>query len=127
MREALVSLAEEAAPNEPIQLAYVNPETGEECMPVLGFSAIMLRPGEALSPPRRSASCGYLVVEGAGEAEIDGAGLNWEQDDVFVAPTHAEITLRNGSADAPAFLIQIDDAPMQRKLGFYEVFGNGAA
>ena len=32
--------------NELVHLAYVNPETGTECLPVLGFSSIMLRPGE---------------------------------------------------------------------------------
>ena len=126
VREALQAVASEAGPDEAVQLAYANPETGRECMPILGFSAIMLRPGEELSPPRRSASTGFLAVEGTGEAEIDGTTFAWEADDVFVGPTHARIRLRNASAKAPAFLIQVDDAPMQRKLGFYEEFGNGA-
>ena len=111
-----------AARDEAVQLAYVNPETGEECMPVLGFSAIMLRPGETLRMPRRSASCGYLVVEGSGESEIDGTTLKWEENDVLAAPTHATIRHRNASSSKPAYLIQVDDAPMQRRLGFYEVF-----
>ncbi len=126
VRDALQAIATDAGPNEAVQLAYVNPETGRECMPILGFSAIMLRPGEELAPPRRSASCGYLAVEGRGEAEIDGTRLAWEENDVFVGPTHASIRLRNASTKTPAFLIQVDDAPMQRKLGFYEEFGNGA-
>jgi gentisate 1,2-dioxygenase len=37
-------------------------------------------------------------------------------------PTHADVTATNRSASKPAFLFQIDDAPMQRKLGFYEEF-----
>jgi gentisate 1,2-dioxygenase len=126
VRQALMDLASGNGPGEAVQLAYVNPETGRECMPVLGFSAIMLRPGEELKPPRRSASCGYLVVEGAGESEIDGKTFQWEENDVMAAPTHAAIRHRNASSSKPAFLIQIDDAPMQRKLGFYEVFANGA-
>ena len=126
VRDALEVIAGEAGHDEPVQLAYVNPETGRECMPILGFSAIMLRPGEELAPLRRSASTGFLAVDGKGEAEIDGITLAWEEDDVFVGPTHAQIRLRNASSRAPAFLIQVDDAPMQRKLGFYEVFGNGA-
>jgi gentisate 1,2-dioxygenase len=122
VRQALEAMSVEAGRNEAVQLAYVNPETGRECMPVLGFSAIMLRPGEELAPPRCSASTGFLAVGGNGQAEIDGVTVTWEEDDVFVAPTHARICLRNGSSKKPAFLIQIDDAPMQRKLGFYEVF-----
>lgn len=125
VREALNDLASGAGPGEAIQLAYVNPETGRECMPVLGFSALMLRPGEERALPRRSASAGYLVIEGQGESEIDGKTLTWAENDVFAAPTHAEIRHRNASSKAPAFLIQIDDAPMQRRLGFYEVFTNG--
>jgi gentisate 1,2-dioxygenase len=125
VRQALGDLAGGAGPSEPVQLAYVNPETGQECMPVLGFSAIMLRPGEELTPTRRSASCGFLVIEGSGESEIDGESLAWGENDVLAAPTHAAIRHRNASSSKPAFLIQIDDAPMQRKLGFYEVFANG--
>ena len=94
-------------------------------MPILGFSARMLRPGEELAPTRRSASMGFLAVEGAGETEIDDATFAWEENDIIAAPTHALIVHRNTSAKKPAFLIQIDDAPMQRKLGFYEEFANG--
>ena len=32
------------------------------------------------------------------------------------------VLLANRSAKAPAYLFQIDDAPLQRKCGFYEVF-----
>lgn len=123
VRAALQDYASARSAHEPVALAYVNPETGRECMPVLGFTALMLRPGEALSLPRRSASCGYLVVEGAGETTINGQNFAWEESDVLAAPTHAAIRHRNASSKAPAFLIQIDDAPMQRRLGFYEVLG----
>jgi len=122
VRAALNDLAGALGRHEPVQLAYVNPETGRECMPILGFSALMLRPGEEMRPVRRSASNGYLVVAGKGETEIDGTTLVWEENDVFAAPTHAAIRHRNASSTAPAFLIQIDDAPVQRKLGFYEEF-----
>lgn len=124
VRAALGDLARATDKDDAVQLAYVNPETGEECMPVLGFSAIMLRPGETLSMPRRSAACGYLVVEGEGETDVDGTNMKWCEGDVLVAPTHARIRHRNASSKNAAYLIQIDDAPMQRRLGYYEVFGN---
>ncbi len=125
VRSALFDLASGAGPKEPVQLAYVNPETGTECMPILGFSALMLRPGEELAPTRSSASMGFLALEGAGETEVDGVTLAWEENDIVAAPTHAVIRHRNISAKNPALLIQVDDAPMQRKLGFYEEFANG--
>lgn len=123
-RSALESLASVTDRNAPVQLAYVNPETGAECMPVLGFSAIMLRPGESVKLPRRSSSAVFSVVEGAGQAHIDGETLDWTQNDTLAAPTHARIELANSSLSKPAFLFQVDDAPMQRKLGFFEEFLN---
>lgn len=119
---ALEDLARVTALGEPVQLAYVNPETGEECMPVLGFSALMLRPGEELSLPRRSASGVLKVVEGRGQAEIDGHAFDWDQHDIMAVPTHSPVTLRNASTERPAFLFLVDDAPLHRKLGFYEEF-----
>ena len=105
-----------------LHMAYVNPETGAECLPVLGFSAIMLRPGEVAKPPRRSASAVLRVVEGEVEAQIDGVTLRADESDSMAVPTHAEVRIANQSARKSAFLFQVDDAPMQRKLGFFEVF-----
>lgn len=123
VRGALEALAGVTDRGTPVQLAYVNPETGAECMPVLGFSAIMLRPGETIAPPRRSASAVINVIEGRGQAIVDGVALDWAENDTFAIPTHAEVRIVN-PLDRPAFLFQVDDAPMQRKLGFYEVFPN---
>jgi gentisate 1,2-dioxygenase len=105
-----------------VQLAYINPETGRECMPVLGFSAIMLRPGETIAAPRRSSSAVLHVVEGEGEAEVDSVTLPYSDSDTIAIPTHAKVLLANRRTKSPAFLLQIDDAPLQRKCGFYEVF-----
>lgn len=121
VREALLALATDASLGDAVQLAYVNPETGRECMPVLGFSALMLRPGETLTLPFSSASRSWLVIEGEGSSLIAGHTLRWQQNDVLCAPTHCVPQHVNASAQRPAFLIQVDDAPMQRRLGFHEV------
>ncbi len=122
VRDSLRALAEVTGADEMIHLAYVNPQTGLECLPVLGFSSIMLRPGETATPPRRSASAVLHVVEGEVEAQIDGAMLKAGIHDTLAVPTHAKVAISNTSSRAAAFLFQVDDAPMQRKLGFYEVF-----
>ena len=122
VRTALVELAAHAPREEAVHLAYVNPETGAPCLPVLGFSALALRPGEALAPRRRSASAVFHVVEGQGEAIVDGVEMAWSEADTIAVPTHAEVALRNRSDSRTAFLFMVDDAPMQRKLGFYEEF-----
>jgi gentisate 1,2-dioxygenase len=122
VRAALEAMAAVTAADEMVHLAYVNPQTGAECLPVLGFSAIMLRPGETARPSRRSASAVLHVVEGEIEAQIDGVSLRGDVADTMAVPTHAELALVNRSAQKPAFLFQVDDAPMQRKLGFFESF-----
>jgi len=122
VREALVALGEVTPKGELVQLAYVNPETGGECMPVLGFSAIMLRPGETIAVQRRSASAVLHVIDGDGEAEVDGITLGFSNSDTLAIPTHAKVLLANRKTKSPAYLFQIDDAPLQRKCGFYEEF-----
>lgn len=122
VRAALEAMAAVTAKSEMVHLAYVNPQTGAECLPVLGFSAIMLRPGETAQPQRRSASAVLHVVEGEVEAQVDGVTLAGTVADTMAVPTHAKVALANRSASKPAFLFQVDDAPMQRKLGFFEAF-----
>lgn len=120
VRAALLALAAVTPAAEPVQLAYVNPETGRECLPTLGFSALLLRPGEALGLPRRSASAVLHVVEGGGVARIDSVELAFEQADTLAVPNHAEVALRNASAREPTCLFVVDDAPLHRKLGIYD-------
>jgi gentisate 1,2-dioxygenase len=121
VKEALDALSGATPRGEAVRLAYVNPETGAECMPILGFSAMKLRPGEMVSLPRQSASFVVNVVEGAGIAEVDGDCLPFSQHDTMACPTFASVTFENASTERPAYLMIVDDAPLQRKLGFYEV------
>lgn len=122
VKASLMDLASVTSPGDLVHLAYVNPETGEECMPVLGFSAIMLRPGEEIRMVRKSCSAVFKVVEGQGQAEIDGETLDWDIHDIMAVPTHATVRLSNRSSGNPAFLFLVDDAPLQRKIRIYEEF-----
>ena len=56
--QGLRALAEHTPRSEPVELDYVNPETGDACLPTMGFTAMMLRPGETVKPPLRSTSRG---------------------------------------------------------------------
>ena len=122
VRQSLLALAGVTAKDELVHLAYVNPETGRECLPTLGFSAIMLRPGEEARLPKRSASAVLHGVEGAGIATIDHVAHAFGEADTIAVPTHAEVVLSNASGKEPACLFMVDDAPLHRKLGIYEVF-----
>ncbi|MDO5623851.1 MAG: cupin domain-containing protein [Pseudomonadota bacterium] len=120
VREALGQLATATPRSDAVQLAYVNPETGAPCLPTLGFSAQLLRAGQDMAPRRRSASSVVHVIEGRGESLIDGVRLTWQEGDTLAIPTHADVTHRATGSDA--YLFHVDDAPMQRALGFYEDF-----
>jgi gentisate 1,2-dioxygenase len=122
VRDGLQALARAIPDGAPVQLAYVNPETGTECLHTLGFSALMLRPAETLTLPRRSSSAVMHGVEGGGLACVDGTEMHWDETDTFAVPTHAEVKLENGSTSRPAFLFIVDDAPLQRLLGFHEIY-----
>jgi gentisate 1,2-dioxygenase len=122
VRAALEALATDTSDGSPVQLGYVDPETGNECLPTLGFSALMLRPGEEVGLPRDSASAVFHIVTGAVQCAINDTALDAEEADVLSAPAHARVRLANRSAKAPAFLFRVDDAPLQHKIRIYERF-----
>ena len=121
-REALTELASATDRDGLVQLAYINPVTGQECLPILGFSALMLRPGENADLGRRTCSAVTHVVEGHGSCEIDDSDFDWTPHDMTVIPPHASCALRNHSSSSQAFLFIVDDAPMHRKLVFYREY-----
>lgn len=101
-----------------MELDYVNPETGESCLTTLGFTAMMLRPGQTQCPPLRSCSSAFHVVAGRGFSTVNGQKHSWGPKDTFSAPVFADVEHQATGEDA--FLIRIHDAPMQERLGYYE-------
>ena len=118
-RAALDRMASVAAPGEAVELAYVNPETGESCLPTLGFTAMLLRSGDAIQPPLRSASAVFHCVEGEGVSTVNGESFPWKAGDTFSTPVFAQLVHKPAGKE-PARMIRIDDAPLQKKLAFYE-------
>ena len=103
---------------EAVELDYVNPETGQSCLPTMGFTAMMLRPGKPDRPQLRSSSAVFHVVAGKGTSVINGNRHSWGPKDTFSAPVFAAI--EHEAKGEPAFLVRIHDAPLQEKLGYYE-------
>lgn len=99
------------------EMDYINPETGTDILPALGFTAMMVPTGRTLAPPLRSASCAFHVVKGSGKTSINGETISWGPKDTFTAPVFADIT---HWAAEDAFLVRIHDRPLQEKLGYYE-------
>jgi gentisate 1,2-dioxygenase len=120
-RAALLSMADNDPALECVQLTYVNPETGEDAENILGFYALMLRPGQTLALPARSPACVFHQIEGRSQVQMDGQSFALESADTCCAPGYTAVSLRNLSASEPAFVFMADESPLHRKLGIYEV------
>jgi gentisate 1,2-dioxygenase len=119
-RSALHDVAQQTARDQLVEVAYVNPETGGDCLTTIGFSALLLRPGEIRALRRMSPACVYHVVDGRGEGEVNGTTMKLERADTFCAPGFATVQLANASSSEPLFIITADESPVHRKLGIFE-------
>lgn len=121
VRAALQALAASEPRIEAVQVAYVNPESGADCQSVLGFSAMMLRPGERLALAARSTAMVFHLIEGSAGVTLAAHEFSLNEADTCCVPGYVALTLTNRSAEYPAFIFVADDAPLQKKLGVYEV------
>lgn len=121
VREQLNTLAAREPHLKAIQVAYVNPETGTACQNILGFSALMLRPGETVDLPVRSPAAVFHLIEGTAAVTIDKVEFPLAESDTCCAPGYSPVRLTNRSADKPAYLFIADESPLHKKLGVYEV------
>ena len=121
VRAALETLAQSQPGIEAVQVAYVNPETGADAQKILGFSALMLRPGETLALSARSTAMVFHQIEGSADVKVDTQQFTLTEADTCCIPGYTPITLVNRSATQAAYLFIADDAPLQKKLGVYEV------
>lgn len=120
VRAALESLGADQPDLEAVQVTYVNPETGGDAENILGFYALMLRPGQTLTLPARSPASVFHLIEGDAEVAIGEQRFTLAEADTCCAPGYVPIQLANRSADAPAFIFIADEAPLHRKLGVFE-------
>ncbi len=119
-REALHALIE--SDGKPYaELDFVNPETGEDVLATLGFSALMIRAAHRCKPARCSPPMAFHVVAGRGCSNINGETIHWQAKDTFCAPAFAAIVHEAGE---DAYLIRIDESPLHKKFGIYQERAN---
>jgi gentisate 1,2-dioxygenase len=115
---------EELAVNEPslehVQVTYVNPETGRDAENILGFYALMLKPGQVLNLPARSPASVFHVIEGNASVSVESEQFTLNEADTCCAPGYTPIQLTNRQSDKPTFVFIADESPLHRKLGVYE-------
>jgi gentisate 1,2-dioxygenase len=124
-RAALLALAADRPDLQAVQVSYTNPETGGHAENILGFHALMLRPGQVLALPVRSPAAVFHLIEGAVAVTV-GEGAEAQpftlaEADTCCAPGYTPVTLTNGSPAQPAFVFIADETPLHEKLGVYEV------
>jgi gentisate 1,2-dioxygenase len=122
-RAALEALAADQPGDAAVQVAYVNPETGADAQNILGYSALMLRPGGMLELPVRSPAAVFHLIEGDVDVSVADQSFSLADADTCCAPGYTAVRLRNRSATAPAFLFVADETPLHRKLGVFESRG----
>lgn len=122
-RAALEDLARAEPDLQAVQIAYINPETGADAQNILGYGALMLRPGQSLDLPVRSPAAVFHLIEGAADVHVGAQRFALAEADTCCAPGFTPVTLHNRSATAPAFLFTADESPLHRKLGLYEQRG----
>jgi gentisate 1,2-dioxygenase len=120
-RDALTRLSRGSGSSDLVWLAFVNPVTGAECLPTMGLSVLMLRPGEEAHLGLRSNSLVQHALEGTGTTETDEQTFDWEVHDIVAIPPFSTTRIINRSSSKPAFLFLVDDAPLQRKLHIHSV------
>lgn len=119
-KAALQSMAGNQPGQQHVQLTYINPETGADAQNILGFHALMLRPGQALSLPVRSPAVVYHLIEGKAHLETEDHSFAMEEADTSCVPGFTSAILTNLSASEPAYFFLADESPLHRKLGIYE-------
>ena len=119
-RAALEAVAADRPDVDAVQISYVNPETGGDAENILGFHALMLRPGQTLALPVRSPAAVFHVIEGGVEVAVEAQRFTLAAADTCCAPGYTAVSLANRSASEPAFVFIADETPLHKKLGVFE-------
>jgi gentisate 1,2-dioxygenase len=117
---ALQALAAEEPDLDCVQVAYVNPESGADVQNVLGYYALLLRPGQTLQLPSRSPAAVFHLIAGAVDVQIGEESFGLREADTCCVPGYTAVRLRNRSTGEPAFCFIADETPLHRKLGVLE-------
>lgn len=119
-RDTLLALAQSAPDQKVLQVVYTNPQTGGDAQNILGFYALMVRPGETAQLPVCSPARVLHQIEGETEVVIADQTFAMGAADTCCAPGYTPVAIRNTSTTTPTFLFMADEAPLHRKLGVYE-------
>jgi gentisate 1,2-dioxygenase len=85
-------------------------------MPTIGAFVQLLPKDFRGQPYRATDGTVYCAVEGRGRTRIDGKVFDWQEKDVFVAPSWSRV---QHEAEADSVLFSFSDRPAQKALGLW--------
>jgi gentisate 1,2-dioxygenase len=100
-RAALEALGADRPDLEAVQVSYVNPATGGDAQNILGYYALMLRPGQSLRLPVRSPASVFHLIEGGVAVRIADQTFALAEADTCCAPDIPRCTWRTARAIDP--------------------------
>jgi gentisate 1,2-dioxygenase len=117
-RESLALMARSEAPDAALghALEFRNPADGGPVMPTISAHVRLLPSGFATRPRRATDGTVFVVVEGSGQALVDGVAHSLAPRDLLVVPSWAELVLEAGSE---LVLFAYSDRAAQEKLGLF--------
>ena len=120
-RESLAMLARSADPDPHLgyALEFNNPADGGPIMPTIAAQVRLVPAGFATKPRRATDGTVFVVVEGSGEAVIEGISHRLRERDIFVLPAWNELVLR---ADMELVLFGFSDRAAQEKLSLFREY-----
>lgn len=88
----------------------------EPYIPTVAVDCLELIAGSTHEFTRNTANRIYAVTSGTGTAQVGELTIDWARGDVIAVPTWTPMSL---SASSDASLMEVSDAPVMQKLGFY--------
>jgi gentisate 1,2-dioxygenase len=97
-------------------LEFINPADGGAVMPTISAHVRLLPAGFTSRPRVATDGTVFVVVEGRGNARVDGKAIELEARDTIVVPSWRELVLE---ADSDLVLFGYSDRTAQEKLGLF--------
>lgn len=88
----------------------------EPYIPTVAVSCLSLAACVEYEFTRSTANRIYVAMQGCGVARMGDSTISWNRGDVLAIPTWTALSL---TASADAKLMEVSDAPVMQKLGFY--------
>lgn len=111
-----IQSSDDVHPQHGWKMVYTNPNDGGHVLPTLSAFLQKIPKGMATQNYRSTESTIFVVVEGAGTAQLGDTKIEFGENDVFVAPNWTDISL---IAHEDMIVFSLSDRAAQERLGIW--------